>query len=1166
MLKLSCAIILSLFCCIHVYGQTALEPVSIPSPNAASLGVYGQVPVSHFTGTPNISIPIYEVREGSIKLPISLSYHPASVKPAMHAGWVGLGWTLIAGGAITRNQRGMPDEKCTYNGDNIGFYYHYSKLGLSNWNSSDALKAMSEHKFQSFVNGSLPKYEVEQDEFNFNFLGYSGKFFLDHTGQWKVISEDNIKVEFNNSTDFIYSHTQSFRYPSDVLNNYKAHFHKFTLITSDGTRYEFGGNDAAVEYSVPYRKQHIEDLVANTWNLTKITSTDGQSIRLNYKEDRKPICSFGPLAYSATYTNTENCPYYAAGPSKHLPGNLIFPSYLSSIETSHGIVAFNSTVTNELRYSDNDLFILNRDEKPYFDQYSDIQWFKLDKIEIKDKTNALKKEFLFSYINNPESRLKLSSLTERSRSGSISSPYIHLQPYQFFYNIKPLPLYSSQQVDHWGFYNGRNPDYSQNYHLSRSSDPNGTHQRAEILERITYPTGGYTTFDFEPNTCSSVVDKNRNTLSAYVSTVGGLRLRRTSSFSVEGKVELIKEYYYVKGFAPGKNPATLPSSGILGGHSQYSWHGYKGNSYSMKLPFTYDTFSSASMLPFGYNSQGSHIGYSEIVEISTTAATVAESSPSNANGYTIYTFTNFDNDIWEESHMDEGYKATGTTVWTIDLETSVYSPFTSKALERGKLTSQVSYDQAGNKVKESTFKYEKSSDDYRHKLDISYLPVCIDAALFGTATLEYTYWYRLKEKVETAYSSGSPLSITTTYTYNSSNLQSSIAITSSTGKTQKKEIRYPQDVNNYMGPNSRNSVTTAIISMGSPVKHMLSYPIETITYEDNKVIAAEVQTYNWVNHEGVTLIKPYQAFRLESTQPLTDYFKSGFIASGSTESNPDAPLLTDRRLNQQMEAKAYDSKGNLLQLQEAAKGTTSYIWSYNQSLPVARVLNGQNAYASGATTAGYSGFEANPADLVNNNGWWGGSHFGAEAKTGKFSMKVDAASNGGFGPTRDFVLDEANKRGKFMLSCWIKVPESTNPVVATGWLVLHAKADSDTDHSPIGTKADPYFSLPARGGWQYFEAVLDLDRLTLPAGNIRLRAFLQVQGGSVLVDDIRLHRQDAQMTTYTYDPLVGMTSSSDERNNTTYYLYDSFGRLEAVKDEEGNILKSYKYHYVQTGR
>jgi YD repeat-containing protein len=92
-------------------------------------------------------------------------------------------------------------------------------------------------------------------------------------------------------------------------------------------------------------------------------------------------------------------------------------------------------------------------------------------------------------------------------------------------------------------------------------------------------------------------------------------------------------------------------------------------------------------------------------------------------------------------------------------------------------------------------------------------------------------------------------------------------------------------------------------------------------------------------------------------------------------------------------------------------------------------------------------------------------------------------------------------------------------------------------------------AVVSRNGWTYYE-----HKLAAGASSITV-------SGSVSIDELRLYPSDAQMTTYTYDVLAGMTSQSDINNRITYYLYDAFGRLKAVKDQDGNVIKTVEYHY-----
>jgi len=59
----------------------------------------------------------------------------------------------------------------------------------------------------------------------------------------------------------------------------------------------------------------------------------------------------------------------------------------------------------------------------------------------------------------------------------------------------------------------------------------------------------------------------------------------------------------------------------------------------------------------------------------------------------------------------------------------------------------------------------------------------------------------------------------------------------------------------------------------------------------------------------------------------------------------------------------------------------------------------------------------------------------------------------------------------------------------------------------------------------------------------------------------------AQVTTYTYKPLIGMATMTDPQGITTYYDYDAFGRLKETYYYENNdtsmkrIVETFDYHY-----
>lgn len=64
-----------------------------------------------------------------------------------------------------------------------------------------------------------------------------------------------------------------------------------------------------------------------------------------------------------------------------------------------------------------------------------------------------------------------------------------------------------------------------------------------------------------------------------------------------------------------------------------------------------------------------------------------------------------------------------------------------------------------------------------------------------------------------------------------------------------------------------------------------------------------------------------------------------------------------------------------------------------------------------------------------------------------------------------------------------------------------------------------------------------------------------------LIDGLRSKLSGATVTTYTHDPLVGPLTKRDANSNVTTYQYDSYGRLDQVKDHNGRQKEKYQYNF-----
>ena len=99
---------------------------------------------------------------------------------------------------------------------------------------------------------------------------------------------------------------------------------------------------------------------------------------------------------------------------------------------------------------------------------------------------------------------------------------------------------------------------------------------------------------------------------------------------------------------------------------------------------------------------------------------------------------------------------------------------------------------------------------------------------------------------------------------------------------------------------------------------------------------------------------------------------------------------------------------------------------------------------------------------------------------------------------------------------------------------------------------------------KYLEVVVDLPKIR---SNININTQLYIRTfiknddpvHQIFVDDVRFRPYNSQMRTHTFNPQVGITSTTGTNNTITRYEYDEFNRPVIVKDKGGNILNRTTY-------
>ncbi len=1130
-----------------------------PSPEASSLGIYGNVPVSEYTGTPNISVPIWNIESGNLSLPISLSYNASGIKVKDVASRVGLGWSLNAGGVITRVINGVPDNygdhgSCKYS-DGLWFGgYDILPVGSSDNHTKD-----------------------QPDKYYYNFAGYQGSFYIDHTNGYEIVNGglNDLTIELN----YIYFGDV----PEKGEDCEKVEMHSFTATTPDGIQYTFAAKEISVKTDMNYL--YKEDGTPQTssfasfwsdakriigtsaWYMTEIEHPVYGLISLEYEtlDEIESEKSFNLLdtqdaperstadhldddciicgTKSGTIQNTDITTGGTLAPqTKHWDAKV-----LSKITFSNGYAIFNSEerwdVDGDKKISSMDIYINGTLTRTF--RFNQSYWV------LPDAGNSYKMK-----------RLKLDGIEELNHEGQSKSPLSH--SFEYYDDIVQLPARDSYRIDAWGYYNGNSAtSYIPKIYLydspvgerysfldrgiptlqvysgaDRSSDE--LFMKANTLKKINYPTGGATEFEYEMHTFTHL---------GIEFSGGGLRIKKTKDIPKVSQSNSAIETVYTYEGAQGE------TTGRIIGLPQLA--------YLCRQPSTEYPNGEPMRLAHSSNGlgvvEGSHIGYKSV-----------KKRVGSGNGYIMTEFTNPEDQPDIETEFVEGVDVYQEDVsnsclpnlWQFDKWP--FYPARSKHFRRGLTKNAYLYDESNNLISHESNDYEfLLKKSFSHKRVPSYC-----TSTDGSNCPPYGYEggtiYMDYEKVCLTNREKNEYGVSQSveYSYGSSHSNPiTIKFSNEDGTSTIKRIKYVYDFKfDLEDHNIVNGVyvdpkVQALKQLYSEGRNL---PIEVQTFRksafvnDYQLLSGNIIEYSVENGLAV----PKAGYAFNRTQDLN----LGTLDEKLSRLTEHGNWWKEYSYYETAIFEEYNDIGRHLSFKRSPKARLkSYVWNTITGDLLAQFQNAKPSEIA------YSDFSEGSLDNINL-----ASVF--DLGDGRLNNKqalIPSSSSGetAWGPSIEIVPE--GQSDKYIASAWVKIEEPTYNL-NSAQLVISTFNPETEDHTVFPTGVDAWQSKPIQyqnGQWVLYEIEIDLEKIKEDSGyngtlGLRFHVYGTGTNSSLQIDAISLRPSDSIISTYSYDERGRLSSISNNSGYLTSYLYDDFDRLILLKDDDQNILQLTNYNYT----
>jgi hypothetical protein len=1105
-----------------IFSQS-LPTVIPPSPEATQLAKFVDMPVSLYNGTPNINVPIYTVNSGNITIPISLSYHAKGIQVAEKASRVGLGWTLNAGGAITRQIRGKADESSD------GYYWddHASDF------TTNSLKRNI--LYNDDANNMADFYP---DLFIFNFMGYSGKFIINQVTKQPVQQTfSDIKIQHFMDSGNIFG---------------------FIITTPDGTKYYFGSAKDKVYYRKNYKYStdssglqpltNEEPNYFDTWYLDLIVTPLNQTITFSYEEEDVIFTDINKIG-KTSHTNFIN---YST--------TKIFQNQLKEITFNGGKVIFNKSILNREdlyggRVLDNIEVYREYDFQSH--SYEMIKQVKFKYFYTTSNDNNQQTVLFNLKVNNTSSffngatdnyyatkRLFLEYVEEINRFDPSDKIVT-----KFIYNPILLPNRFSNATDNWGYFNGKNNNNLYAF-LGTDRTVDTIKSEAGILKKIEHSTGGFTEFIYEQNRVipqayfKDLMIQYNNPLNPKL-----IWLPKDSSFynSSQGYYQTPQPFEIKRRTSINFNVEFDNNNCSLNGPAQ------SGCRYSVFL--TTDTGTILNQLVLG-NTEN-------IVLFEGNYHLRVVPNPS----YSHNPYLTFDDD--EQEFIEQFFSVTGTYKEQDILDSD-------ELLVAGKRIKKIIKSDGINSVIEKEFEYKNDqgfSSGKTFSIPAFYYAFNINGVSYGVGSelmnggngpatnftggnLGYSQVTEIQSSVD-----GNIKKVSTFTNFDN------------TGEYYKVPYHLPNDLEWARGMpltvkyyNFKNGSYTKV----KEEKNTYHY----FGYECSLEADMTCLSNSTIDPDAIGINNTYPEYLVSSNKVKIPMYQFGtywddYIPTCSPLT-PDcyrtAYFLGGRFNLYKTEEINYFDSGNLTTISQYNYGISGHYQLKSQSVSTS---NGKNKFVS----------YLYPHDLQMAN-----SQF-AQELIDKNMVNIPLITKSYYGTYTDVFFGTNNINEKLSeQETQYKDWDNGTGVLLFPEIIKSSKGDNLLENrikyneidivngNPLEVQQESGMPISYIWGYNKTQPVAKLENIAYNDIPSNLITAIQISSNtgneSALLTELDALRtnsnaniQNAIITTYTYKPLIGVSTITDPKGDRITYHYDGFNRLEKVTDKEGNILSENKYHY-----